>query len=107
VEAWAILLLAIVLEVAGTTCMKLAEGFTRPLPALFMVVFYAGSFAALTIAVKRIDLGIAYAVWAGLGTALIAAIGMVYFREAVTPLRLASIGLIILGVIGLNLAPSR
>lgn len=106
-EGWLILLAAIVLEVAGTTCMKLADGFSRPLPAALMFAFYAASFVSLTIAVKRIDLGVAYAVWAGLGTALIAAIGMLYFREAVTATRLASIGLIIVGVVGLNLGEVR
>jgi small multidrug resistance pump len=107
VEGWLILLAAIVLEVAGTTCMKLADGFSRPLPAALMFAFYAASFVSLTMAVKRIDLGVAYAVWAGLGTALIATIGMLYFREAVTATRLASIGLIIVGVVGLNLGEVR
>jgi small multidrug resistance pump len=103
-QHWLLLAAAILFEVAGTTAMKLSEGFTRPLPSLLLFVFYLISFAALTLALKRIDLGIAYAIWAGLGTALIALIGIVHFHEPLTLLKLVSIGLIILGVIGLNLA---
>jgi len=66
-------------------------------------VFYAASFVALTLALKKIEVSVAYAVWSGVGTALIAAIGMLYFRETVTTLKLVSILLIIIGVVGLNL----
>src|SRR3989338_1998353 len=68
------LLLAIVLEVCGTTSMKLSEGFAKLLPSILIFVFYGLSFASLTIALKSIDVSIAYAVWSGVGTALIAAI---------------------------------
>ena len=104
---WLYLAGAIVFEVAGTTCMKLAEGFTRPLPSVLIFVFYGLSFAALTVALRRMDLSVAYPVWAGVGTALIAVIGFVGFRESVTALKLVSIVLIVLGVIGLNLGPGR
>ncbi len=101
---WFYLLAAILFEVAGTTAMKLSDGFSKPLPSILLFVFYLISFAALTLALRRIDLSIAYAVWAGIGTAVVALIGILYFREPVTLLKLASIGLIILGVIGLHLA---
>lgn len=101
--SWAALIAAIVLEVAGTTAMKLSEGFTKLVPSIFIFVFYGAAVASLTYALKRIDMSVAYAVWSGLGTALIATIGMLWFREPATALRLACIGLIITGVAGLNL----
>lgn len=101
---WAILLAAIVLEVCGTTSMKLSEGFTRTLPTVALFVFYLLSLAALTLALKRIDVSVAYAIWSGVGTALIAIIGIVYFREPVGVAKVASLGLIIAGVVGLNLS---
>ncbi|MFO7840489.1 MAG: multidrug efflux SMR transporter [Desulfosalsimonadaceae bacterium] len=100
---WFYLFLAIVLEVAGTTAMKLSEGFARVLPSIMIFVFYGLSFAGLTLALKKIEVSVAYAIWSGLGTALITAIGLLYFREPVTLIKIASIALIILGVAGLNL----
>ena len=103
-HAWTYLWIAIVLEVAGTTCMKFSEGFTRLLPSVLIFVFYAGAFTALTLALKRLDVGLVYAIWAGVGTVLIAIIGVLFFREPVTLLRVSSIGLIVLGVVGLSMA---
>jgi small multidrug resistance pump len=103
-QTWLLLLGAIVLEVPGTTSMKLSNGFTKPVPSVLIFVFYAMSFILLTLALKHINVSIAYAVWAGMGTALIAVIGMVYFAEPMTGLKLVCVGLIILGVAGLNLA---
>jgi small multidrug resistance pump len=98
------LTLAILLEVSGTTCMKLSEGFTKLGPSILLVVFYTLSFGMLTLALKRLEVSIAYAVWSGVGTALIAAIGVLWFKEPVTALKLISLGLIIIGVMGLNLS---
>ena len=103
-ESWLYLVGAIVLEVAGTTCMKLSEGFAKLVPSILIFVFYALSFTALTIALKTIDVSVVYAIWSGIGTALIATIGILYFKESVTILKFASIGLIIIGVVGLNLS---
>ena len=103
-QPWFLLACAIALEVAGTTSMKLSEGFTKVVPSVLLFVFYAASFVALTFTLKKIEVSIAYAVWSGAGTALITAIGVFYFREAVTVLKIASILLIIVGVIGLHLA---
>lgn len=102
-QSWSLLGLAIVFEVFGTVCLKLSDGLTRALPTLGIVVFYLLSFAALSIAVKRIDISVAYAVWAGLGTVLITVIGALAFNEPMTSLRLVCIGLIIVGAVGLNL----
>ena len=106
-QHWMILSLAIALEVAGTTSMKLSEGFTRTIPSILIFVFYAASFVALTFALKKIDLSIAYAIWAGAGTALITAIGILWFKEPATAIKLLSILLIIAGVVGLNLSGAK
>ena len=101
---WLYLILAILLEVSGTTCMKLSEGFTKLVPSILLFVFYTLSLGMLTLALKRIDVSVAYAVWSGVGTALIATIGVLWFREPATALKLVSLVLIIAGVVGLNLS---
>jgi small multidrug resistance pump len=103
-QHWFFLVGAITLEVAGTTSMKLSEGFTKLLPSVLLFVFYAASFVALTLALKKIEVSVAYAVWSGAGTALIAAIGILYFNETTSLLKFISILLIIFGVVGLNLS---
>ena len=99
---WLFLSGAILLEVAGTISMKLSEGFTRPIPSVLIFVFYIISFVALTFAIEKIEVSTAYTIWAGVGTALIAIIGLVYFGEPATAIKFISIILIIIGVIGLN-----
>jgi len=101
--SWVYLVCAIIMEVIGTTNMKLSEGFTKTLPSILMFVFYVFSFAFLTLALKKIDLSLTYAIWSGVGTALIATIGFLYFKEPVTAIKLVSIGLIVIGVVGLAL----
>ena len=99
---WLCLAGAIVLEIAGTTSMKLSQGFTRTLPSILLFVFYALSFALMTVAVKRIDMSVSYAIWSGVGTMLIALIGVYAFGESLTRVQVVSIVLIIAGVIGLR-----
>ncbi len=99
---WSCLALAIALEIAGTTSMKLSQGFTRPLPSVLLFVFYALSFALMTVAVKRIDMSVSYAIWSGAGTAVITLIGVYAFGETLSAVQIASIALIIAGVIGLR-----
>lgn len=101
---WLYLALAIVLEVAGTTAMKLSDGFKKPLWAVAMFVAYVACFSFVTLAIRRIDLSVAYAIWAGVGTAVIALLGVVAFGEAVTPLEVAGIVLVVLGVVALNVS---
>jgi len=101
--SWVYLICAITMEVIGTTNMKLSEGFTKTMPSVLMFVFYGFSFAFLTLALKKIDLSLSYAIWSGVGTALIATIGFLYFKEPVTAIKLVSIGLIVIGVVGLAL----
>ena len=100
---WLFLLGAIVLEIAGTVSMKLSQGFTRLLPSALMIVFYLLAFTSLNFSLKQINVSVAYAIWSGVGTAAIAVIGYMYFQEELTFLKIASIILIILGVIGLNI----
>jgi small multidrug resistance pump len=100
---WLYLLIAIVTEVVGTTMMKVSQGLTRLVPSLLMFLLYGISFAFMALALKRIEVSIAYAVWSGLGTALIAAIGIFWFRESFSIPKLVGIVLIIGGVVLLNL----
>jgi small multidrug resistance pump len=97
------LIAAIVFEVAGTTALKLSNGFSRLLPSLFMALFYGLSFTLFSLALKKIDVGIGYATWAALGTGAIAVIGIIWFKEPLTLIKIISLLLIILGVIGMNL----
>jgi small multidrug resistance pump len=101
--SWVYLILAIVLEVASTTCMKLSLGFTKILPSILIFVFSGLSFVFLTLSLRKIEISLTYAVWSGIGTALIALIGVVMFKESISTLKILSLGLIILGVVGLNL----
>jgi small multidrug resistance pump len=82
--------------------MKLSQGFTRLLPTVAMFVLYGLSLAAMNLALRQIDVSIVYAVWSGVGTALITIIGIFWFREPMTVLKMVSIFLIIVGVVGLN-----
>jgi small multidrug resistance pump len=102
-----LLALAIVAEVAGTVALRESDGFTRLLPSVAVVVGYAISFWLLALVLKNLSIGLTYAVWSAAGTALIAAIGVFAFGEPATSLKLASIALIIMGVVGLNLAGSH
>jgi small multidrug resistance pump len=102
--AWILLIIAIVLEVCGTTCMKLSNGFARPLPSVLVFAFYAACFTVFMFAVKKIDISTAYAIWSGLGVALIAVVGVVCFRETISTLKIAGLLLVIAGVAALKIA---
>jgi len=101
--SWIYLILAIICEVSGTTCMKLSEGFTKLVPSVLLFCFYACSFTLMTITLRRLEVSVVYAIWSGIGMALISAIGIVMFDEMFTVTKLISTLLIIAGVIGLNL----
>ena len=103
-QAWAVLSVAILMEVAGTTSMRLAEGFTRLTPSVMIFVFYAASFALNTLVIRTLGLSVVYGVWSGVGTVLTALIGIYYFKEPATAVKLVSIGLIVIGVMGLHAA---
>ena len=105
--AWLFLAFAIVFEIAGTTALKMSEGFTRLGPSLLILPAYTLSFVLLGIAVREIPISIAYAIWSAIGTAAITVIGMMLFREPLTLIKVAFIGLIIIGVVGLHVTSAR
>jgi small multidrug resistance pump len=100
--SWIYLLTAILFEVAGTTSMKLSEGFTKAVPSTLIFICYGISFSFLTLSLKKIDVSLAYIICSGLGTALITSIGVFWFRESMSMAKFVSIALIIVGVIGIN-----
>jgi small multidrug resistance pump len=96
------LALAIGSEIVATTSLKLSDGFTKPLPSVVVVLGYAISFYALSISLRSFPLGVVYAIWSGIGTAAIVLIGFFLFREMLDAVKVAGIGLIIVGVVMLN-----
>ena len=98
---------AIVTEVAATVALRYSEGFTKPAPSAIVVLGYGASFWLLALVLRELSIGTTYAVWSAAGTALIAAVGVFAFGEPATALKLASLALIILGVVGLNLGGSH
>jgi small multidrug resistance pump len=98
------LALAIASEVIATLALKSSEGFSKALPAAIVVVGYGLSFFLLALVLKHFSVGTTYAIWSAAGTAAIALIGIAAYGEGVNVLKVASLGLIILGVVGLNAA---
>ena len=100
---WAALLGAIALEVAGTTLLQASQQFTRPWPTAGMAVCYGLAFYLLSIALRQMPVGIAYAIWSGLGVVLISVIGAVVFRQRLDPPAIAGLAMIVGGVVVINL----
>jgi small multidrug resistance pump len=100
---WLYLLIAILTEVVGTSLMKVSQGLTRLIPSVLMFVLYGISFVFMALALKKIEVSTAYAIWSGLGTALIATIGILWFRESLNFPKLMGLVLIVGGVVLLNL----
>jgi quaternary ammonium compound-resistance protein SugE len=101
--AWGLLLLAGLFEVGFTTCLKLSESFTKPLPSMGFLFCAILSFWLLTKAAETIPLGTAYAVWTGIGAFGTAVIGIYFFDDPSTTLRLVFLVLLIGSIIGLKL----
>ena len=101
---WIILLLAGVFEIGWAIGLKYTEGFTRPWPTLGTVAAMAISLGLLGVAMKSLPVGTAYAVWVGVGAVGTAILGIVLLGEPSNPGRLVSLGLIVLGIMGLKLA---
>lgn len=102
--AWVFLIIAGLFETAFAISLKASHGFTKILPSILFVIFSIMSFALLSLALKKLPVGTAYAVWTGIGTVGTAAVGMIIFNEPVTVLRLISVVLIVAGVVGLRLS---
>jgi quaternary ammonium compound-resistance protein SugE len=101
---WLFLLIAGVLEIAWAIGLKYSQGFSRPLPTALTLVAMAASMYLLSMAVRTLPVGTAYAVWTGIGAAGTALLGIMLLGESASPWRLVCIGLIVLGILGLKLA---
>jgi small multidrug resistance pump len=97
------LILAIASEIIATTSLKLSEGFSKPLPSIVVVLGYGAAFYLLSQSLKAIPLGTTYAIWSGVGTAGAVLLGVIIWREPVDLARIIGIGLIVAGVVVLNL----
>jgi len=100
---WALLAIAIVSEVIGTSAMKASEGFSRLGPSVIVVVGYASAFYFLSLTLKTIPVGVAYAIWSGVGVVLITLIGWVVYGQSLRLPEILGMALIVSGVVVLNL----
>ncbi|MBN7805861.1 DMT family transporter [Agrobacterium rosae] len=100
---YAALVAAIVCEVIGTSFLQQSQQFTRWVPTLLMAIFYGAAFYLLSITLRTIPVGVAYAIWSGLGIVLISAVGYVFFRQTLDLAAMIGLGLIIAGVVVVNL----
>ena len=99
---WYLLALAILSEVVGTLALKISNGFSVLIPSIIVVVGYSTSFWFLALCLKSLNVGTAYAIWAGAGTAVISIAGVFLFKEPMTVIKAVSLVLVILGVVGLH-----
>ncbi|MDE1169899.1 MAG: multidrug efflux SMR transporter [Verrucomicrobium sp.] len=104
---WLFLALAIVFEIGGTTSMKLSDGFKHGKWVASMMVCYIGCFVFLTFTVKRMEVSTAYAIWSGVGVALLSLIGYYFFKETMTPVKIGGLLAIIVGVVALRLGGAQ
>ena len=102
--AFLLLSLAILAEVGATLALRVSDGFSRPMPSAIVVAGYGVSFWFLALALKDIPVSLTYAIWSGVGTALVAVAGVVAFGETMNVMKLASLAVIVLGVAGLSAA---
>ncbi|MBN2039213.1 MAG: multidrug efflux SMR transporter [Spirochaetes bacterium] len=101
---WVLLLFGILAELCGSTCMKMSEGFTRVYPSILTFVFWAIGLTVFLFALRKFDLSFAYAIWAGLGIMGVSIIGILFFKEPSSLLKITSIIIIVIGVILLNIS---
>ena len=101
---WILLFIGIIAELLGTTSMKMSEGFTNLYPSIFTFVFWAIGLTIFLFALKEFDLSFAFAIWAGLGIIGVSIIGILYFKEPNSIMKMVSILIIVIGVIMLNLS---
>ncbi len=106
-SGWQLLAVAILAEVAATLALRESHGFTQLLPSLGVAAGYVIAFYMLSLALREMELGIAYAVWSGVGTAAIFLIGIAVLGESSSPLKIISVVLIVVGVLGLTLVGER
>ena len=97
------LTLAIIAEVIGTAALKASEGFSKPLPSILVVLGYCAAFYFLSLVLKTIPVGIAYAIWAGMGIVLMAIVGLLFFGQTIDFAAVIGLLLIISGVVVINI----
>ncbi|MCW5238676.1 QacE family quaternary ammonium compound efflux SMR transporter [Verminephrobacter eiseniae] len=102
--AWLLIAASVAAEVAGTSALRFADGFTRPAPSMAVCLSYGAATWLMSLAVGQLEVGLTYAVWAGSGTALTALVGMLYFNESAHALRLPGFAFIVAGVVILNIS---
>lgn len=102
---WTALILAGLFEIGFTTCLHLSDGFKKLWPSVLFVLFAAASFQFMSRALETLPLGTVYAVWTGIGAVGTALVGILFFREKATPLRLALLGTATLLIVGLRVVP--
>ena len=100
---WIYLSIAILSEVVGTSALKATDGFSRLWPAVLVFFAYSLSFYFLSLTLRTLPLGVAYAIWSGVGVVLVAVIGWAVYGQALSPLAVVGIGLIVVGAVLLNL----
>ncbi|HEY8380991.1 MAG TPA: quaternary ammonium compound efflux SMR transporter SugE [Microvirga sp.] len=105
--AWIVLVFAGLFEVGWAVGLKYTEGFTRPVPSLLTLLSMVVSLGLLGLALRTLPLGTAYAIWTGIGTIGTALLGVWLFGESATAARLACIGLIVAGIVGLKLVSAE
>ncbi len=106
-SAGLLLAFAIVAEVIGTVLLRVSDGVTKLVPSAGMILAYVVSVVLLAKVLKHLDIGFTYAVWSGVGTAMIAVIGVAVWNEPMGALKVLSIGAVIAGVIGLNVSAAH
>jgi small multidrug resistance pump len=104
---WAYLAGSIAFEVVGSVALKAADGFTRLWPSVTVLVAFSLSFWLFSLALRALPLGVAYAVWSGTATAMIAVVGVVWLKDPLSALKVISIVMIVAGIIGLNISQGK
>lgn len=102
-QTYLLLFVAIVAEVVATSALKAAKNFTRPIASLLVVAGYGVAFTCLSMTLKTLPLGVAYAIWSGVGTALVAIVGWLVYKQQLDLPAVVGISLIVIGTIVLNL----
>ena len=102
-KAFLFLFVAIIFEIIGTSVLKLSEQFTKVIPSIISIIAYITAFYFLSLTLKTIPVGIAYAIWSGVGIVLISVIGLVYFKQSLDLPAILGLGLIIAGFIIINI----
>ena len=100
---WALLIIAIVAEVIGTSALRASDGFSRLWPSVLVIAGYAVAFYFLSLTLKTIPMGVSYAIWSGVGIVLISLVGWLVFDQTLDTPALAGMGLIVTGVLVINI----